>query len=219
MRTPKVAWVFNGVEAIEMIIVQPKYGIASWRTTPKRIELFLKDLIDAVKKAQRPDANYYAGDWCRWCAAKPVCPIMTGAVDRAIEERIEGIDKQKLAYYLDHLPMIKEWMVSVEELAQQVLEAGAPITGYKLVQKRPTKSWADEEEAEVFLSRLLNEEDYLKTSIITPTQAEKLLQTEVPEDLLVKKGTAYSVAKASDKRPEAISPEQRLASALKKLTV
>jgi hypothetical protein len=83
MRTPVAQWAFEGATKVELVIVQPPY-VKRWETTPRRIQLFEKELMQAVKVAQRPDAPLAQGDWCRWCAAKAVCPIMTGAADRAL---------------------------------------------------------------------------------------------------------------------------------------
>jgi hypothetical protein len=84
MRTEEAKWAFVDVEEIEMVIVQPP-AVKRWVTTPARIAQFEKDLVKAVKLAQQPNAELKVGDHCRWCAAKPICPQMTGAVDRALK--------------------------------------------------------------------------------------------------------------------------------------
>ena len=82
MRTPKAQWAFEGATEVELIIVQPPVT-KRWTTTIERIKQFERELVAAVKEAQRPDARLATGDHCRWCAAKPICPQMNGAVERA----------------------------------------------------------------------------------------------------------------------------------------
>jgi hypothetical protein len=94
------------------------------------------------------------------------------------------------------------------------------VEGWKLVEKRATKKWADELDAEEYLSRHLEETEYLTTKIITPTQATKLLEKQgvaLAEEFLSKKEGGLTLAKDSDKRPSVITAQTRLATALSKL--
>jgi hypothetical protein len=76
---------FAGAKEIELIIIQPP-AIRRWKTTFERIKEFEAELVRAVKTSQEPDAPLSHGDHCRWCAAKPICPRMTGEVDRAPQD-------------------------------------------------------------------------------------------------------------------------------------
>ena len=89
MRTKEAAWAFEGATEIEMVIVQPP-EVRRWVTTPERIAKFELELVQAVKQAMKADAQLAVGDHCRWCAAKPICPKMTGAVDRALKVQIDA---------------------------------------------------------------------------------------------------------------------------------
>ena len=80
MHTKEAQWAFEGADEIELVIVQPP-AVKRWVTTPERIAKFELELVQAVKQASKPDAELRVGDHCRWCAAKPICPVMTGAVD------------------------------------------------------------------------------------------------------------------------------------------
>jgi len=220
MRTPKVSWVFKGATKIVMAIVQPRFGVSTWETTPKRVKQFETQLVAAVKKARRPDAEFKRGDWCKWCAAKPVCPLMTGAAERALKTQIDALDKAQIGKYLEDAAYLEEWVRSVQELAETIILGGGNVDGWKLVEKRATKKWADEADAEEYLSRHLEETDYLTTKIITPTQATKLLDKQgvaLAEEFLSKKESGLTLAKDSDKRPAVITAQTRLATALAKL--
>jgi len=77
MRTPAAKWIFEGVEEIECVIVQPPM-MRRWVTTPERVKQFEVELAKAVRESSWPEPTMQTGDHCRWCAAKPVCPQMTG---------------------------------------------------------------------------------------------------------------------------------------------
>ena len=72
IRTPETAWVFDGAEEVELVIVQPP-SVKRWTTTVERIKAFEQELVAAVKTALKPNAPLASGDHCKWCAAKPIC--------------------------------------------------------------------------------------------------------------------------------------------------
>ena len=69
-KTSDLYWAANGTSEVEIVIVQPPH-IRRWVTTWGRVDAFERELVAAVKLAQRPDAPLAIGDWCRWCTAKP----------------------------------------------------------------------------------------------------------------------------------------------------
>lgn len=217
MRTEEAKWAFKDVEEIEMVIVQPPQ-VKRWVTTPARIAQFEKDLVKAVKLAQQPNAELKIGDHCRWCAAKPICPQMTGAVDRALKAQVEGIDVQTLGAYLANADMLEDWIKDLRALAHQILDSGAPVPGYKLVAKRGTRQWVDEGKAALVLAGM----DIFphKTEIISPAQAEKELKKSkktLPDDLVVSVSSGTTLAVESDPRPAVLQIGKQLTAALQKL--
>ena len=218
MRTEESKWAFDGVDEIEMVIVQPP-AVKRWVTTPARIAQFEKDLVKAVKLAQQPDAELNDGDHCRWCAAKPVCPLMTGAVDRALKTQIEAINMQTLGSYLAKADLMEDWIKDLRALAHQILDSGAPVPGYKLVAKRGTRQWVDDDKAEAALIKL-NVAPYKEPELISPAQAEKELKKSklaLPDDLVVSVSSGTTLAAESDPRPAVLQIGKQLTAALSKL--
>ena len=176
MRTPEAQWAFDGVTEIECVIVQPP-EVRRWVTTPERIAEFELELVHAVKQAQKPDAKLAVGDHCRWCAAKPICPNMTGAVDRALKVQIEALPAPQISQYLKTADMLEDWIKDLRALALQMLESGAKLPEYKLVAKRAIRSWSDDEKAKVALFAYgLTESEVMETSVVSPAKAEKALK-------------------------------------------
>ena len=218
MRTEEAKWAFKDVEEIEMVIVQPPQ-VKRWVTTPARIAQFEKDLVKAVKLAQQPDAELKIGDHCRWCAAKPVCPQMTGAVDRALKTQVEAIDVQTLGAYLANADILEDWINDLRALAHQMLDSGASVPGYKLVAKRGTRQWTDANKAVNFLGGA-NIDPWKLREVISPAQAEKELKKSkltLPDDLVVSVSSGTTLASADDPRPAVLQIGKQLTAALSKL--
>jgi len=218
MRTEATKWAFKDVEEIEMVIVQPPQ-VKRWVTTPARITQFEKDLVKAVKLAQQPNAELKIGDHCRWCAAKPICPQMTGAVDRALKTQIEAIDVQTLGAYLANADMLEDWIKDLRALAHQILDSGAPVPGYKLVAKRGTRQWVDDKKAADALQDM-GVEPYKEPELVSPAQAEKELKKRkltLPDDLVVSVSSGTTLASADDPRPAVLQIGKQLAKAMERL--
>ena len=219
MRTPAAQWAFEGATEIEMVIVQPP-AVKRWVTTPERIAAFELQLVQAVKASEKPNAKLEVGDHCRWCAAKPVCPQMTGAVDRALQTKLQAIDTQMLGSYLANADMLEQWITDLRALAFAMLESGAPVPGYKLVAKRATRSWTDETKAKAELLKSLPESEVVEVSVISPAKAEKALKKRkigLPDDLVVAISSGNTLASVDDPRPEVILLGKQLTAALSKL--
>ncbi|RPJ30465.1 MAG: DUF2800 domain-containing protein [Verrucomicrobiaceae bacterium] len=219
MRTPEVQWVFKGATEIECVIVQPTKGVSRWVTTPERIKAFEHELAMAVREAQKPDANLSAGDHCRWCAAKPICPKMTGAVDRALKTSLQDLDAAQISAYLKNADVLEGWITDLRALAFQMLEKGIKLPEHKLVAKRAVRRWTDEDAARAALSEHLLEEYIYDRVLISPAKAEKMLKNlgQPLPDCVASTSSGSTLAHVSDARPEVLQIGQQLTAALSKL--
>ena len=207
MRTEAARWAFDGATEIEMVIVQPP-AVKRWVTTPARVAAFELELVQAVKASEKPDAKLAVGDHCRWCTAKPVCPILTGAVDRAVKVQFDALDKQQISIYLQQADLLDSWIAGLRELAQRALDNGQVIPGYKLVAKRGTRKWLDEDKARVALVEAgLKDPDV--TTLVSPAVAEKKLK-KLPDGLTVSVSSGNTMAPDSDPRPAILQLGQLL---------
>ena len=197
MRTPETAWVFEDVEEIEIIIVQPPM-VKRWVTTPARIAMFEFDLIAAVNG---PRTKMATGDHCRWCAAKPTCPLVTGAVDRALKTALVRLDADKVSEYLTQADELESWIDSVRVLAYDMLENNVKVPGYKLVAKRGTRQWVNDQVAK----DLLGDKAY-ESKLISVAQAEKIIgKKNFPSDVAVSVSSGSTLAAESDPRPAVLN--------------
>ena len=157
----------------------------------------------------------------RWCAAKPICPVLTGAVDRALKNKLHAIDATQIAGYLKQAELLEAWISGVNELAYQMLVEGLPVPGYKLVPKRATRKWLDDDKALAALEGLgLPRNELVETSVVSPAKAEKLLKKQklpLPADLVVSISTGNTLATEDDPRPAVLQVGKQLTAALGKL--
>ena len=203
MHTPETQWVFEDVEEIEIIIVQPPM-VKRWTTTPSRIAIFQMDLVAAVKG---PRTRLESGEHCRWCAAKPTCPKVTGAVDRALKTALVRVDADQISAYLAQAELLEAWIDSVRVLAYDMLENNIKVPGFKLVAKRGTRQWVNDEAP----IKLLGDKAF-ESKLISVAQAEKIIgKKNFPSDVAVSVSSGSTLAAESDPRPAVIDLGKQLA--------
>ena len=223
MRTPGAKWVFDGATEVECIIVQPTAytPIKRWLTTPDRIRVFERELFAAVKEALGPDPSMATGTHCRWCAAKPMCPLLNGAADRALAAQINALDAAGIGEMLTKADLLEQWITDLRALAFQMLEQGVAVPGYKLVPKRATRQWVDPEQARAALEGIgLDQTELMETKLLSPAQMEKVLKKRklsMPADLIVAISSGNTLAPEDDPRPAALQIGRQLSAALNKI--
>lgn len=218
MRTPKAQWAFEGAAEVELIIVQPPVT-KRWTTTIERIKQFERELVAAVKEAQRPDARLATGDHCRWCAAKPICPQMNGAVERATQLKIKELNLEQINVMLTQADLLEDWIKELRAVAFQMAENGVKLPDHKLVAKRATRSWVNGAK-EALLATGLTESELMEMA--SPAAVEKILKKKklaMPPDVTVPISSGSTLVPRSDPRPEVLQLGAQLKSAFLKLGV
>ncbi len=218
--TEATKWAFAGATEVEIIIVQPP-SIKRWVTTPQRVESFKFELSEAVKQANKPGARIQHGDHCRFCRAKPVCPKMTGAMERALRVSLENLNPDTIGAYLKNADLLEQWITDLRALSHQMLENGVAVPGYKLVAKRATRKWVDESKAaEALLLQNVPRSDIYVEELLSPAQMEKVLKKRkmvLPPDLTVAISSGTTVVPESDPRSPVVQLAQQLTAALSKI--
>lgn len=220
MRTAELAWVFDGVEEIELIIVQPPY-VKRWVTTVARIKEFERTLYDAVQRSFSADPPFASGDHCRWCAAKAVCPLLTGQLDRSLSVKVKSMNAEMVSDALAMAALAEDWAKGVRELAQTMLENNVVVPGWKLVPKQARRQWADEGKArDAFEQMGLDPKELIELK--SPAQVEKVLKKHkiaMPKDLTVAISSGNTLAPESDPRPAVLTIGFDIRRAFSKLEV
>lgn len=185
----------GGYTRVELNIIQPRVFQEGYRV--QSVVLSVDELLSWAKAVLRPginriksgDAPLAAGSWCKFCAAAPTCPakldqaqtiaagIFGGETAPALVGSKEpaALGPERIAEILRAKPEIESWLKTVESYAFEQLKTGQEIPGLKIVKGRSSRSWADEEMAEIRLKLHLNGKAYQPRKILTPAQAEKAL--------------------------------------------
>jgi hypothetical protein len=203
-RTPKVQGWFQSL--IDMVIIQPARGelrIDKWRTDSQELDRFELLLKATLRKAQREDAEYQSGPWCRFCPGAAVCPALTQSAIKTLQRDIPGLTVEAMGELLHTAREVEYWIAELRKLAHQKLEAGVSIPGWKLVGKRATKRWRDETVAEKKLLALgLPLSELYSQKLISPAQAQKVARGTDLSDLFELHSSGTTLAPEDDPRPE-----------------
>jgi len=217
MRTEVFRPVFNGATEIELIIVQPP-EVRRWVTTPERIRQFELSLKRAVTMSESSAAPMVMGSHCRFCPAKPICPLMTGAAARAVDTQLAEMPARDIGAALVLASQLEKWIEDLRALAMTMLTAEHPIPDWKLVAKRGMRKWIDDAAAEAALLTLLPESDVMERLLVSPAKAEKALKKlklDLAPGLYHSISSGTTLARADDPRAEALSIGRQLTAALK----
>jgi hypothetical protein len=207
---------------VELVIVQPRCAHPDGpirRHTFPAIDMldFATDLKTFAEKTADPNAPLVPGDHCRFCPARPICPKLQEAALEAGRAHFQDLTKaemrhlltpEKLVKALALLPQLESFISGIRELAYSELQAGRPVPGWKLVQKRATRRWRDEKDAEKFFRENFPQVTDLlfeKPSLKSVSQVEKALTKKLHsrfKDLVEPVSSGTTLVPRSDPRQE-----------------
>lgn len=204
----------RGVSKITLAIVQPRAPhsdgpVRKWSVDATEMLDFEDKMLDAIAATKAPDAPLVPGDWCRWCPAAAACPgLRSQVLDTARTDFAPGLsyDPARLAAELEAIPLIETWIKATQEFAFAEALGGAKIPGWKLVEKRATRKWANEVEAASALENLVPADELFERSLLSPAKVEKLLGKNgkaALASLTTTSSSGLTLVHESDKRPAA----------------
>lgn len=207
------------VNEVNLVIVQPrsphKNGpVRTWSTDFFGLLEYATNLRFLAERTMDPDAPLKSGDHCKFCPAAGFCPqlrsdAMTAAAldfDDPAPSPAE-LTPDELGAILQDADLVEAWLKAVRAHAKRILDAGGEVTGFKLVEKRATRKWADIDLGEIATAlELLGAEpdDIYTRKLITPAQAEKLIPKNARAELaayVTKESTGTTMASTDDPRP------------------
>jgi len=205
------------VATITLTIIQPRAAhpdgiIRSETITFEELFEWSGELMAKADETLHADAPLTTGPWCRFCRASAQCPARLAdaqalariefASPDVVPPPVEGLTMPEILLVMEKASVIEAWLKDVRTHVENTLIAGGAVPGYKLVAKRATRKWADEQATIAFLEQTgYDPEEYETRKLKSPAQVEKLMgKKNVPTDLVVKESSGYTVAPEYDKR-------------------
>lgn len=199
-------------ETVRETIIQPRLDSVSTE------EIALMDLTAWATEIVAPAARLAmndtditsAGDWCRFCPAKAVCRTRAEAnLELAKMDFKESplLTDKEIGDVLRKAEELEKWVADVKGYAQEQALAGKHYDGWKLVEGRSIRKYADElKVAEALKQAGFDEAILYERKLYGITAMEKIVGkkklTETLGDLIVKPAGKPTLVPESDKREE-----------------
>nr|UWH99348.1 MAG: Protein of unknown function (DUF2800) [Bacteriophage sp.] len=210
------------IDSVRMTIFQPRLsGVQS------SDEITVKELLEWAEKYVRPRAKLaYKGEGefapseevCKFCRAKAQCKARADKNLKLFDEAPDVLllTPEDAGKILEQAGDIQSWLADLESLVSSTLLAGQPVEGWKMVEGRSNRRFADELKVVAAMKSAGYDESLLyERKLITLTQMEKdfgkKAVAETLGELIVKPQGKPTLAPAKDKRPEFRPEEQLLA--------
>lgn len=224
------------IQTVSMAIVQPRIteDVEEEELTVEELLAWGEQIKPIAEKAfTGTGATYQAGTWCKFCKARAVCRArsenMTALEDfkdiviegklseddrKAIQtkelltgEKTPTLTDAEVADLICRGAALKDWYEDLCSYAQQAIEAGRTIPGYKLVAGKSNREWTDEEKAlKTIIAGGYAETMLYERKTKTLSALEKMIGKKDFEALvgqyITKPLGKPTLVSASDKRPD-----------------
>ncbi|KIL09232.1 phage protein [Clostridium botulinum] len=199
------------IQKVKMTIIQPRLDSIS--TDEMTVEELLKWADDYVKPraelAIKGEGEFCTGDHCKFCRAKAVC---RARADKNMElaqyefQKPPTLDNNDIGFILSRVDELTSWATDVKEYALKQALQGEEFDGFKVVEGRSNRKWANEKA----VGDILIEQGFLENIIYTKkltgisnmeTAIGKKEVNRLLGDYIVKPQGKPTLALVTDKRP------------------
>lgn len=165
---------------VDIGIVQPRVEwrepIRTWQTTVGEIKAWVNSELVPAMLATEFDDRLTPGDWCRFCPAKLVCPLLTAlfkAAAVANPKHIPNLNDQTLGLNWQLVAAVKHYTNALEKEALARAQRGHQIEGAKLVWQQSWRVWSSAESQQVVIERY-GEQAFEPKKLKSPAEIDKL---------------------------------------------
>jgi hypothetical protein len=205
---------FSDTENIVLTIVQPMSTeldaemISAVTVTSAELDAFVTLYSAACAEALTSSPRLKRGPHCRFCPARPVCPLHTGPLldlaQFAMPAPTAGNYLALLAAGLNLVDAVRDVSRALHDQAKQALHAGGVVPGHVLSAGRAVRHWRDEATAAPDLLKLgLARDDVLVETLRSCKQVEtraKARGVKVPSELIVSHPSGVSLVRSENAR-------------------
>src|SRR5690606_35541329 len=138
------------IRQVHLTIVQPRLDHMSTETigVGALLEWAEEVIVPAAKLAYAGEGAFHPGPHCRFCRARFVCRARAEAnleLAKYDFAEPETLTLEELSDILAQAEELQNWVSDVRQYALQQALAGEEIPGWKVVEGRSMRKWADEE--------------------------------------------------------------------------
>lgn len=200
------------INKIKMTIIQPRLDMMTSE------ELTVEELTTWAEKEVKPKAElaiegkgeFVVGDHCKFCKAKAVCKaraeenLRLAQFDFSIPELLQDAEIGEILIKADNLA---SWVKDIHEYAFEQALQGKKWEGWKLVEGRSVRTYADQSKvAERLIENGYKEAIIYEKSLLSITAMEKVVGKKnfetVLEGLITKPPGKPTLVQENDKRQE-----------------
>lgn len=206
-------------ETVRMIIYQPRLSsITEEQMTVKDLLQWAKDVVaPGAKKALAKTKTYNPGPWCtsHFCPGAAVCKKRAEYLMEMnrLDDDPATLSREEIGAVLARAKEMIDWVKKLEEFAFSEAEAGHKIPGWKIVEGKSNRKYADEGKVEDALIKAgFDKKDLFKApELLGITAMEKLVTKKKFKEILTDKGLVIkpqgkpTLAPDDDDRPEFVS--------------
>ena len=207
------------VEEIDYAIVQPRGFhpdgvIRRWGESAASLRSWVSETLVPAMLLTEQDHGLSAGDWCRFCPAKLVCPLLTDlfkAACLADPKQVVTLRDEQVFLNYNYIKGVKFYIKALEDHTFNRLNAGADGTGVvKLVNKKADRVWKPE--ASVLFKSRFGDDAFTKPELKSPAQMSEIspVAKELVKEYAFTPESGLTVAPWSDKRG-AVAPQSAAA--------
>lgn len=207
------------IHTVRMTVYQPRLdNIASWETTVTALKLWAEDdLTTKANMAHNGEGEFIPGPHCGFCRGKAVCKALAEYNLQLAKHEFAHpniLKDEEIASIMERTKMFVNWIESVNTYAlDQAINHGKKWPGYKVVEGRSNRKYADAEKvADILSKKGYPEETIYNKKLIGISDMESELGKKLFADLLgeyiIKPQGKPTLAPATDKRPEINSLEK-----------
>ncbi len=156
------------IQKVKMTIIQPRLDSISTD------EMTVEELLNWADEVVRPTAElaikgegeFCTGDHCKFCRAKAVC---RARADKNMElaqyefQKPPTLDNNDIGFILSRVDELTSWATDVKEYALKQALQGEEFDGFKVVEGRSNRKWANEKA----VGDILLEQGFLENIIYT----------------------------------------------------
>ena len=200
------------LKRVRMTIIQPRLDHVSTEEMDLRELITWADLVvkPAAHAALGKNAPLACGDWCRWCPAKATCRKRAEAnleLARYEFQKPPLLQKEEIGEILREAEELQKWAADVQAYALDQALQGEHFEGWKLVEGRSVRKYADDLKVAEKLQEAGYDEALLyERKLLGLTAMEKLVGKKklaaTLGDLIVKPAGKPVLVPQSDKREE-----------------